>query len=397
MRALFNKWAQKFVSVLAALAFLTACESFEPSQPSALQIRNDQGNVIDQKNVVVLVRTEQAANSLIINAARRNYQLNTKENLKALDLILLDFKRPPGVSGVVAIGDMQRAEPSATAGLDHFYTLQTTPEKRRGKQPRLFAQSMVAWPDNGCRAQLVVGMIDGFVDVDAPILKSANIRVRNFARGKPTDIQHGTAIADLLVGRGRLSGAHLYSASVISDANKNQTGAGVPELIRALNWMQQSGVSVVNISLAGPYNKLLDRAIQQATAKGMLIIAAVGNDGPHATPRYPAAFKDVIAVTAIDSAREVYVDAVHGDHVDFSAPGVDVFIEYGADGEYLSGTSVAAPFVTALIAGDANLTSGRGVEAVRSQLARDAIDLGLAGRDPVYGTGLIRAEQTCQL
>jgi len=182
---------------------------------------------------------------------------------------------------------------------------------------------------------------------------------------------------------------------VISDVSENINGAGVPELIRALDWMQQSGVSVVNISLAGPYNKLLDSAIQKATSKGMMIIAAVGNDGPQANPQYPAAFDNVIAVTAIDSAREVYADAVRGDHVDFSAPGVDVFVTYGADGKYLSGTSVAAPFVTALVASNASLANAENIETVRKIIEQETVDLGRAGRDPVYGAGLIRAKQTC--
>lgn len=254
---------------------------------------------------------------------------------------------------------------------------------------------MLAWPDAGCRALTRIGMIDGALDQSDATIAGAEVISKDFSNGAPGAIDHGTAIADLLVGPGRLANARLYSASVVSSVDGSKAAAGVYEMIEALDWMQASDVSLVNISLAGPYNRLLDRAIQRATSKGMIIIAAVGNDGPEAPPRYPAAFGNVIAVTAIDSAREIYAQAVRGAHVDFSAPGVDVFVRTGDTGQYLSGTSVAAPFVTALIASDRALSSARNTRQVREQLSTRIEDLGSAGKDPVFGAGLIRRSEDC--
>ncbi len=395
-------YLNKVICGLTALFIVESCQSFDPAPPlPALSLGNNA--IVDDSNVVVLMGSQEEANRLLVNAARRNYQLIEKTRLSGLGLTLLDFKRPPGVSGQVAIADMQRMSPSSTAGLNHLYTLQNEvsaapsilPETNIN-QPRLYARTMVEWPNSGCQAQTLVGMIDGHVDTTSPELSSVDIVIRQFSRGAPTDVEHGTAIADLLVGKGSLNNARLFSASVISDVNPTDTGAGVYEIIRALDWLQASGVKVVNISLAGPYNKLLDRAIQRATDKGMLIVAAVGNDGPDASPRYPAAFENVIAVTAIDSERDIYTQAVHGDHVDFSAPGVDVFIESGKQANYLSGTSVAAPFVTALIASNPDLPINKGVKKVRNAISQQVVDLGQTGRDPIYGTGLIQAGQSCQ-
>ena len=385
------------VACLGAIAMVAGCETFTPTPPSTVQIREDETSIADGTNIIVLVRSEQAANELIINAARRNYQLNEKTKLDGLALILLDFERPPGVSGRIAIGDMQSMEPSATAGLNHIYTLQEVGSTLAARQKRVrqYAQALIEWPDAGCPAHTMIGMIDGHVDPVRLAQLSEGSVTQDFSHGNPLGTEHGTAIAELLVGQGRLNNARLYAASVIAQTSNREVGTGVPELIRAIDWLQKSGVSLVNVSLAGPYNKLLDRAIQSATAKGMLIIAAVGNSGPDARPRYPAAFDSVIAVTAVDSEGEIYNNAVRGGHVDVAAPGVDVFVNVGVDGKYLSGTSIAAPFVTALIASNKDLVAMESASEVRGAIANQSVDLGSPGPDPVYGVGLVRSAQAC--
>ena len=119
------------------------------------------------------------------------------------------------------------------------------------------------------------------------------------------------------------------------------------------------------------------------------IVAAVGNAGPAAPPLFPAAYDGVAAVTAVDGEHQVYRRANRGDHVDFSAPGVDVLAATPGGGyATVSGTSFAAPFVTALIATrEATQLSGVDVEI---ELQREAMDLGREGFDPVYGYGLAR-------
>ena len=344
--------------------------------------------VADNTNVIVLVETEEAANRLMINASRGDYQLVGRRKLSGLNLILLDFKRPNGVSDTLAVADMKRMEPSATASLDNLYKIQQAVSNPR--DPRQYASAMIEWPQNGCPAQVSLGMIDNGVDMSAPALMSAQITSRDFAENTNYG-EHGTAIASLLVGEGRLVGAKLYSANVVGNG---EPGAGVFEVIAALDWMQEMKIPLVNVSLAGPYNPVLEKAIRQATASGMVIVAAVGNDGPDAPPLYPAAFDDVIAVTAVDSALDVYDQAVRGRHIDFAAPGVDVFVEGGG---YLSGTSIAAPFVTSLIASDQMLSKQSRPQSVRDAVAENIVDLGAAGHDPVFGAGLIRQSQSCDL
>ena len=182
----------------------------------------------------------------------------------------------------------------------------------------------------------------------------------------------------------------------MGDVAEADPAAGVDAILRAIDWLHGSGVRLVNVSLAGPYNKILDRGLAAAAERGMVIVAAVGNDGPAAPPRYPAAFDFVIAVTAVDADLAPYARAPRGRYVDFSAPGVDVFVPLGGGGRYMTGTSIAAPFVTAMIASSPEAASLGSVAAIRGSLAQQAVDLGAAGSDDTFGAGLARAPDACR-
>ena len=126
----------------------------------------------------------------------------------------------------------------------------------------------------------------------------------------------------------------------------------------------------------------------------MIIVAAVGNDGAGAAPRYPAALPNVVAVTAVDARGRIYDKAVRGAHVDAAAPGVDIYVDTGGAGHFVSGTSMAVPFVTARIAADPALY-GAPAGAIRQRLGASTVDLGQPGRDAIYGAGLVVAGPDC--
>src|SRR3546814_15328799 len=80
-------------------------------------------------------------------------------------------------------------------------------------------------------------------------------------------------------------------------------------------------VPVINVSLVGPPNLLVRTAVTAVQRRGLIVVAAVGNDGPAAAPLYPAAYPGVVAVTGVDSNNRVLSEAGRGPHVDFAAPG----------------------------------------------------------------------------
>ncbi|GGE17365.1 hypothetical protein GCM10011529_24860 [Polymorphobacter glacialis] len=197
----------------------------------------------------------------------------------------------------------------------------------------------------------VIGLIDGGVAAHSSLTK-ANIEQRGFA-GPVTATGHGTAIASLLVGQAdRFTGAALGASLLVADVYGGSAANGSAEAIaRALAWLDARGVRIVNISLVGPPNILVERAIAASRKHGMLVVAAVGNDGPAAPPLYPASYDGVIAVTGVDGRERALAEAGRASHLDFAAPGADLAAAIPAGGFALvRGTSFAAPLVAARLA-----------------------------------------------
>ena len=201
---------------------------------------------------------------------------------------------------------------------------------------------------------------------------------------KPT--AHGTAVASILAHEGT---ARLSNANVFTD-DPSAPFAAADAIALALDWLVATGVPVINISIAGPRNALLDRIFARVSAKGVIIVAAAGNNGPTAPPAYPAASSGVVAVTAVDPADHVYRFANQGNYISMAAPGVGVPAA-APDGTMTphSGTSFATPFVSAHLA---QCIGKGGIKRSRlcvTLMETRALDLGAPGRDSVYGFGLL--------
>ncbi|MEP4467395.1 S8 family serine peptidase, partial [Marinobacter alexandrii] len=149
-----------------------------------------------------------------------------------------------------------------------------------------------------------------------------------------------------------------------------------------------SEVALINISMAGPDNRVLATVIRRLLVRGTPVVAAVGNGGPASPMLYPAGYPGVIGVTAVGQNRKIYRWANQGQQVDFAAAGVDVAVAV-TDGQYgtQSGTSLAAPVISGQLACALADTS---FEQALTGLKQHGIDLGDSGRDPVYGYGLVR-------
>ena len=223
-----------------------------------------------------------------------------------------------------------------------------------------------------------IGIIDGGVG-QHPAL-SGPIEQRGFARGAPSASAHGTAIASLIAGqngfRGVLPGAPMLAADVYG---ADPAGGNALAISRAIGWMATREVRVVTVSLVGPANPLLAKVIARVRARGMMIVAAVGNAGPAAPPAYPASYPGVIAVTGVDGRNRALIEAGRALHLDYAAPGADILgAKPGGGTVKLRGTSYAAPLVAARLAARTIAT-----------LDREAVDLGKRGPDKIYGRGLV--------
>jgi hypothetical protein len=180
----------------------------------------------------------------------------------------------------------------------------------------------------------------------------ASVEQRGFA-GDAQPTGHGTAVGSLLVGdqgpfRGALRGAQLFVADVYGG---NPAAGSATSILRALSWAASKDPAVINISLVGPNNSALAAAIAALRARGIQIVAAVGNDGPAAPPQYPASYPGVIAVTGVDGTNRALREAGRAAHLDFAAPGADLAAALPGQGYIeVRGTSFAAPLVAARLA-----------------------------------------------
>ena len=352
----------------------------------------DRAEVVGARTIVALVPDRNSANFIAQEAAATGYTTLDVTSLQGLGLIMLSYRMPNGVTPTEAISDLEAAVPRATVGVNHAYRLQAQASQAN---PLAYADTMMRWSAGACRANAPIGIIDAKVDVTSPALTGADVTTRDFFVGAPARSNHGTEVASILADPGRLAGAKIFAANVFGAPENADLVAGADALIRALNWMAEEDVRFVNLSLAGPYNKLLDLAVERAEGQGLILVAAVGNDGPAADPLYPAGFDGVIAVTAVDANGRVYRNAVRGPHVDVAAPGVDILVATSERPRFVTGTSIATPFVTARLAADPFFSKSRSMSDTRARLATTSADIGPAGRDNVFGFGLALADDIC--
>lgn len=231
-------------------------------------------------------------------------------------------------------------------------TIQSNPIYERSGVAAMGAAAALAGGDglSESRGAHAIGLVDGGI-ARHPTLPPTIVQ-KGFAAGAPFADPHGTAIASIMIGRGAIGGvapgARLYAADIYG---RDPRGGSALAIARAMGWLVQSGVMVINLSLAGPDSPLLARAVATADAKGVRMVAAVGNDGAAAPPAYPASYGQVIAVTGIDSRGRALIEAGRATHIDYAAPGADVpAARMGGGLALLRGTSFAAPFVTARLA-----------------------------------------------
>ena len=152
----------------------------------------------------------------------------------------------------------------------------------------------------------------------------------------PQPTGHGTAVGSLLVGdqgpfRGAARGAQLFVGDVYGG---NPAAGSVTSILRALSWAASKNPAVINISLVGPNNARSPRAIAALRARGIQIVAAVGNDGPAAPPQYPASYPGVVSVTGVDAQGRALPEAGRAAHLDFAAPGADMIAALPGQGLY---------------------------------------------------------------
>jgi subtilisin family serine protease len=243
-----------------------------------------------------------------------------------------------------------------------------------------------------------IAVFDSGIDQGHPDLEGA-ISEAFDATGSKDDKPdvHGTAVAGIIRARGLVSGvapdAKLLAVRAFFDVPKRDLPESTSFIVlRALDWSVRHGAKIVNLSFSGGRDPVMERAVAATVRRNVILVAAAGNGGPKAAPAYPAAYPDVIAVTALDSSERLYAHANHGEYISFAAPGVDILVPALRKGHmFMSGTSMAAAYVSGIMALMLEKAPQLRPEDALRVLADTAEDLGKQGHDESFGAGRVQA------
>lgn len=345
--------------------------------------RNARGDLVVRDELIAVPSSDAAAAS----ARAAGFTVLREESAEGVDLRWQVWRAPAGLSSDEALRRLRLADPAGTYD-DQAVFLGAGSVGGDGAPSSPSSKGPV-------EGRVVVGLLDTGLDVRREVFHGVTVHRHGCgddAAAHPA--AHGHAVASLLVGEAdkfhaAAPGATLYAADAYCD---EPTGGAAARVVRELGWLVAQRVPVVAMSLVGPQNALLEHAVAAAVARGTVVVAPVGNDGPAAPPLYPAAWPGVVGVTAVDARGRLLAEAGRGPAVMLAAPGADMAAAALGEDAFVPvrGTSFAVPLVAGLIAGRYGMGYGpdvarRAVEAV----AATARDLGPPGRDDGYGRGLV--------
>jgi hypothetical protein len=276
-------------------------------------------------------------------ATAAGFQVEAREDLGGL--VSVTLRAPTRLQPKPAMRRLMQAAPGMAVDYDHVY------EPAGAALLPIASAALAGATPPPMPAGKTIVMIDGGVAAH-PSLASSVIMQQGFA-GAAKATGHGTAVASLLVGRdgafrGAASGSRLFVADVYGG---NPAAGSATAIVRALAWGASKQPDAISISLVGPSNLLLQRAVSILAGRGIRMVAAVGNDGPAAPIQYPAAYLGVTAVTAVDGRDRALPEAGRAARLDFAAPGADMAAALPGRGyARVRGTSFATPLVAARLA-----------------------------------------------
>ncbi|MDP7408501.1 MAG: S8 family serine peptidase, partial [Luminiphilus sp.] len=244
--------------------------------------------------------------------AQEGYLFDRVSELDGLGFLLAEVAAPASFdlsatrAGIYEVIGGDRAD----VDLNHLYTA-GVPDEADAHMTGVAPRELLALPTDLSDLSLRIGIIDSSVDQGHSAFSQASITTRRFVENDAPPNFHGTAIASIIASNdpsalGLAPRAELFAAEVFDQTEEQGEFASTVSLIKALNWLITQQVSVINISLAGPPNRLLETALARVRERGVLAIAAAGNGGPMAQPMYPAAYPEVVAVTATDNRGRAF-------------------------------------------------------------------------------------------
>ncbi|GAC1443132.1 MAG: hypothetical protein NVSMB55_15880 [Mycobacteriales bacterium] len=300
-------------------------------------------------------------------------------------------------------GRWRREDGVVAADVEHRIRINATPDPLA---PQQWALTTLRAAEVGVATGQVVAVVDTGVDATHPdltgvVLPGADL-ISPGGNGEVDPNGHGTHVSGIVAatagngigGAGLAQGAKILPVRVMAADGTGFDGDAASGVV----WATDHGATVINLSFGGPNRSpVMDSAVQYALSHGVSVVVAAGNEAtPTSDPvEWPAADPGVIAVAAVDSAGLRPSWSSSGAHLALSAPGVGILstvpVTAANPSGYAtwSGTSMAAPFVSAAAALLRHAVPTLTAAGVRQQLMATADDLGAPGFDTLYGAGRV--------
>lgn len=215
---------------------------------------------------------------------------------------------------------------------------------------------------------VVVAVVDTAVQGEAAGIKDfllPAVSVAGDATTPADQLAHGTSMAATLLralaqaSNGEAGGTSVRVLPI--DIYGNQEAATSYEVALGIQAAINGGADIVNLSLGGDDpNPFIQQLIRAGRDRGVVFLAAAGNE-PVADPTFPAAYPEVVAVTALNRRGDVAAYANHGTFVDVGAPGTS-YIAFWGQPYLVVGTSPATAYASAMAASQAATSGKRGAE-----------------------------------
>lgn len=420
---------------IATLLGVTSGCGFAPNasmSPGANRLSQSQGALAGSYSTRRVVVTYKSGGADRAKSALSRMGMRMVNDLPQLGLSVLALpasaNRTTVLASIAAQPDVASVEPDSRVRVNYRPNDPDMLVGRLGGEYDAFrSQLYKAWDLTLGDPRMVVAVVDTGVDLDHPELRNRLVPGKNFVTQVETESDDGTTQLVDLKDNGPMddNGHGTHVAGIIA-AGENQSGmTGIAPGVRIMPvktlaynesgfssdvangviWAADHGARVINMSL-GAYggSKALEKAVAYALSKGSIVVAAMGNDrddpdrGYGESPSYPAALPGVIAVGATDAADKSAYFSNAGRWISVSAPGDSIYSttptkpvkgHVSQDYDYMSGTSMATPVVSGVIALMLSLTPNLSPAQIKSRLEQTADDVSVPGFDTATGRGRV--------
>ncbi len=410
-----------FLVSLSLSIFIVSCTKKDSLIDIDMELKNGEINTLNSISDQIVVRFKNNIDEKFVSNFESSNNIKTIKFVKKINTALFQLKPNSDVDSILT--ELNRDSSIDYAEKNYKISLNYTVNDKKAKEQSglALANFPKAWDITFGNKKTVVAVIDTGTDLTHPDLKNKLVQGYNAIESDKTPMDengHGTHVSGIVAAEtnnkiGIAGSAPDTKIMPIKVLGKQGTGNTI-NTAYGIVWAVDHGANVLNLSLGGPENETVKRAVEYALEKNVVVVAAMGNSALEAErtknssllKAFPAALPGVISVGAVDFSKQKADFSNYGKWISVVAPGVDIlsttptydfFMEESdldpkiKGYDTLQGTSQASPMVAGLAALVLSRYPSYTPREVKAKIESTATDLGKKGFDNEYGYGLINA------